>query len=271
MEKKSNRQVGFKSGKLQVVIKTDVSTVDGPAETKETSNGGQSRQRKPSTNGNVTSTTDNVDHIKLTNGSHRVEKDCEITRHNQIQYIRDVNADIQLSQNERKKEMETARKGNKKAISNVSRANSKTILEDKDSKSRDENTSDGDGAKSKISDMVNEIEIMPEKIVPEKKVESLEKSTAYQVSTNGKSHTYSIEVVEHLFHSKESWFYIDPSGKLQGPFTTTQMLRWYDKGYFHDKFLPLFGTDDSEPPPWNVFKSFSSQLLASKTQLVGKK
>lgn len=34
--------------------------------------------------------------------------------------------------------------------------------------------------------------------------------------------------------STDSWYYRDPQGKVQGPFTATEMLEWYRAGYFDD-------------------------------------
>lgn len=37
--------------------------------------------------------------------------------------------------------------------------------------------------------------------------------------------TSSVELYEH-------WFYQDPQGKLQGPFTAQEMAEWFSAGYF---------------------------------------
>ncbi|GBG69424.1 hypothetical protein CBR_g4118 [Chara braunii] len=39
---------------------------------------------------------------------------------------------------------------------------------------------------------------------------------------------------EKLFKATEEWFYIDPSGSLQGPFNGERMYKWWKRGYFTD-------------------------------------
>lgn len=38
------------------------------------------------------------------------------------------------------------------------------------------------------------------------------------------------------------WWYIDPSGTVQGPFPANNMITWYQEGYLHDLSLPICGT-----------------------------
>jgi hypothetical protein len=37
------------------------------------------------------------------------------------------------------------------------------------------------------------------------------------------------------------WYYKDPNGRVQGPFTQHQMAEWYDFGYFQDDLEIAFG------------------------------
>lgn len=37
------------------------------------------------------------------------------------------------------------------------------------------------------------------------------------------------------------WYYKDPTGLIQGPFTQNQMSQWYDLGYFQDELEIAFG------------------------------
>lgn len=44
----------------------------------------------------------------------------------------------------------------------------------------------------------------------------------------------SDEVLADKTKEIDRWFYLDPQGKVQGPFTATEMLEWYRAGYFDE-------------------------------------
>lgn len=47
-------------------------------------------------------------------------------------------------------------------------------------------------------------------------------------------HPSADEVLADKTKEIDRWFYLDPQGKVQGPFTATEMLEWYRAGYFDE-------------------------------------
>lgn len=58
------------------------------------------------------------------------------------------------------------------------------------------------------------------------------------------------------------WFYRDPHGQIQGPFSDDQMMNWYEKDYFPDS-LPLRRAQDSVYYSLSVWKSRSLPFSGS--------
>uniref|UniRef100_UPI00215A0D3D GRB10-interacting GYF protein 1 n=1 Tax=Homo sapiens TaxID=9606 RepID=UPI00215A0D3D len=50
------------------------------------------------------------------------------------------------------------------------------------------------------------------------------------------------------------WFYKDPQGEIQGPFTTQEMAEWFQAGYFSMSLLVKRGCDEGFQPLGEVIK-----------------
>uniref|UniRef100_A0AAR2LDY0 GYF domain-containing protein n=1 Tax=Pygocentrus nattereri TaxID=42514 RepID=A0AAR2LDY0_PYGNA len=54
--------------------------------------------------------------------------------------------------------------------------------------------------------------------------------------------------------SAMKWFYKDPQGEIQGPFTTVEMCEWFQAGYFSMSLLVKRGCDEGFQPLGDVIK-----------------
>ncbi|KAK7120440.1 hypothetical protein R3I94_020438 [Phoxinus phoxinus] len=78
------------------------------------------------------------------------------------------------------------------------------------------------------------------------------------------SHTHSHSTSHTLPHSASAlplshesamkWFYKDPQGEIQGPFTTVEMCEWFQAGYFAMNLLVKRGCDEGFQPLGEVIK-----------------
>ncbi|XP_077098932.1 GRB10-interacting GYF protein 1 isoform X3 [Siphateles boraxobius] len=78
------------------------------------------------------------------------------------------------------------------------------------------------------------------------------------------SHTHSHSTPHTLPHSASAlplshesamkWFYKDPQGEIQGPFTTVEMCEWFQAGYFAMNLLVKRGCDEGFQPLGEVIK-----------------
>uniref|UniRef100_A0A8C1K4U8 GRB10 interacting GYF protein 1b n=1 Tax=Cyprinus carpio TaxID=7962 RepID=A0A8C1K4U8_CYPCA len=89
--------------------------------------------------------------------------------------------------------------------------------------------------------------------------------TAAHTLTHPNSHTHSHSTPHTLPHSSASalplshesamkWFYKDPQGEIQGPFTTVEMCEWFQAGYFTMNLLVKRGCDEGFQPLGEVIK-----------------
>ncbi|CAM4730174.1 unnamed protein product [Leuciscus chuanchicus] len=78
------------------------------------------------------------------------------------------------------------------------------------------------------------------------------------------SHSHSHSTPHTLPHSASAlplshesamkWFYKDPQGEIQGPFTTVEMCEWFQAGYFAMNLLVKRGCDEGFQPLGEVIK-----------------
>ncbi|OTF70278.1 GYF domain-containing protein, partial [Euroglyphus maynei] len=74
------------------------------------------------------------------------------------------------------------------------------------------------------------------------------------------------------------WFYCDPQGQTQGPFTSQEMFEWYNGGYFNPDLLVKRATDNKFTKlgeliqalggrcPFNIIPSTSSSVSVERQQ-----
>ncbi|XP_030648500.1 GRB10-interacting GYF protein 1 isoform X2 [Chanos chanos] len=70
--------------------------------------------------------------------------------------------------------------------------------------------------------------------------------------THTLSHSASALPLSH--ESAMKWFYKDPQGEIQGPFTTVEMCEWFQAGYFTMSLLVKRGCDEGFQPLGDVIK-----------------
>ncbi|TRY99557.1 hypothetical protein DNTS_005752 [Danionella cerebrum] len=88
--------------------------------------------------------------------------------------------------------------------------------------------------------------------------------TAARTHTHPNTHTLSHSSTHTLPHSASAlplshesamkWFYKDPQGEIQGPFTTVEMCEWFQAGYFAMSLLVKRGCDEGFQPLGEVIK-----------------
>jgi len=52
---------------------------------------------------------------------------------------------------------------------------------------------------------------------------------------------------------KRKWKYVDPAGKVHGPFATAEMLQWYKAGYLSQNLMLSFGDTNGFSPLCKLF------------------
>ncbi|XP_018607061.2 GRB10-interacting GYF protein 1-like isoform X1 [Scleropages formosus] len=91
----------------------------------------------------------------------------------------------------------------------------------------------------------------------EKMVASLQDSTLEEENnfTNSLHETCNTAAALPLSHEAAmKWFYKDPQGEIQGPFTTLEMSEWFQAGYFSMTLLVKRGCDEGFQPLGDVIK-----------------
>ncbi|XP_062869751.1 GRB10-interacting GYF protein 1 isoform X2 [Trichomycterus rosablanca] len=71
-------------------------------------------------------------------------------------------------------------------------------------------------------------------------------------NTHTPSHSASALPLTH--ESAMKWFYKDPQGEIQGPFTPVEMCEWFQAGYFNMTLLVKRGCDEGFQPLGEVIK-----------------
>lgn len=94
----------------------------------------------------------------------------------------------------------------------------------------------------------------------EKLVASLQDSSLEEeqftaaMQTQGLRHTAAATALPLSHGAARKWFYKDPQGEIQGPFTTQEMAEWFQAGYFSMSLLVKRGCDEGFQPLGEVIK-----------------
>lgn len=86
----------------------------------------------------------------------------------------------------------------------------------------------------------------------EKLVASLQDSSLEEDGFSSRSHSAAALPLSHEAAMK--WFYKDPQGEIQGPFSTQEMAEWCQAGYFTMSLLVKRGCDEGFQPLGEVIK-----------------
>jgi PERQ amino acid-rich with GYF domain-containing protein len=94
----------------------------------------------------------------------------------------------------------------------------------------------------------------------EKLVASLQDSSLEEeqftaaMQTQGLRHSSAATALPLSHGAARKWFYKDPQGEIQGPFTTQEMAEWFQAGYFSMSLLVKRGCDEGFQPLGEVIK-----------------
>ncbi|ELW56475.1 PERQ amino acid-rich with GYF domain-containing protein 1 [Tupaia chinensis] len=94
----------------------------------------------------------------------------------------------------------------------------------------------------------------------EKLVASLQDSSLEEeqftaaMQTQGLRHSAAATALPLSHGAARKWFYKDPQGEIQGPFTTQEMAEWFQAGYFSMSLLVKRGCDEGFQPLGEVIK-----------------
>lgn len=94
----------------------------------------------------------------------------------------------------------------------------------------------------------------------EKLVASLQDSSLEEeqftatMQTQGLRHSTAATALPLSHGAARKWFYKDPQGEIQGPFTTQEMAEWFQAGYFSMSLLVKRGCDEGFQPLGEVIK-----------------
>nr|XP_012614767.1 PERQ amino acid-rich with GYF domain-containing protein 1 isoform X5 [Microcebus murinus] len=94
----------------------------------------------------------------------------------------------------------------------------------------------------------------------EKLVASLQDSSLEEeqftaaMQTQGLRHSAVATALPLSHGAARKWFYKDPQGEIQGPFTTQEMAEWFQAGYFSMSLLVKRGCDEGFQPLGEVIK-----------------
>lgn len=94
----------------------------------------------------------------------------------------------------------------------------------------------------------------------EKLVASLQDSSLEEeqftaaMQTQGLRHSTAATALPLSHGAARKWFYKDPQGEIQGPFTTQVMAEWFQAGYFSMSLLVKRGCDEGFQPLGEVIK-----------------
>ncbi|XP_073071232.1 GRB10-interacting GYF protein 1 isoform X2 [Manis javanica] len=94
----------------------------------------------------------------------------------------------------------------------------------------------------------------------EKLVASLQDSSLEEeqftaaIQAQGLRHCAAVTALPLSHGAARKWFYKDPQGEIQGPFTTQEMAEWFQAGYFSMSLLVKRGCDEGFQPLGEVIK-----------------
>ncbi|KAB0398193.1 hypothetical protein E2I00_014891 [Balaenoptera physalus] len=94
----------------------------------------------------------------------------------------------------------------------------------------------------------------------EKLVASLQDSSLEEeqftaaIQAQGLRHSAAATALPLSHGAARKWFYKDPQGEIQGPFTTQEMAEWFQAGYFSMALLVKRGCDEGFQPLGEVIK-----------------
>ncbi|KAI4899453.1 hypothetical protein NFI96_022223 [Prochilodus magdalenae] len=123
------------------------------------------------------------------------------------------------------------------------------------------------GGDTEEEDGMKHLQQEAEKMVASLQDTSLEEecfTQALQESHSAAAHSHSHPAAHPLSHSASAlalnhesamkWFYKDPQGEIQGPFTPVEMCEWFQAGYFTMTLLVKRGCDEGFQPLGDVIK-----------------
>lgn len=93
-----------------------------------------------------------------------------------------------------------------------------------------------------------------EKLVASLQDSSLEEEQFTAMHTQGLRHPTAATALPLSHGAARKWFYKDPQGEIQGPFTTQEMAEWFQAGYFSMSLLVKRGCDEGFQPLGEVIK-----------------
>uniref|UniRef100_A0A672KHH3 GRB10 interacting GYF protein 1 n=1 Tax=Sinocyclocheilus grahami TaxID=75366 RepID=A0A672KHH3_SINGR len=109
------------------------------------------------------------------------------------------------------------------------------------------------GGDTEEEDGMKHLQQEAEKMVASLQDTSLEEECFTQALQE--SHITAAHTALPLSHeSAMKWFYKDPQGEIQGPFTTVEMCEWFQAGYFSMNLLVKRGCDEGFQPLGEVIK-----------------
>ncbi|XP_077971199.1 GRB10-interacting GYF protein 2-like isoform X2 [Styela clava] len=92
---------------------------------------------------------------------------------------------------------------------------------------------------------------------------SIGQSPAHQPLPIGHSNKKSSSPIEQLQQLASTWFYKDPQGDIQGPFSSTQMMEWFNAGYFTMVLLIKRACDTEFVPLGELIKTLGQVPFTS--------
>ncbi|XP_058536324.1 GRB10-interacting GYF protein 1 isoform X3 [Ochotona princeps] len=94
-----------------------------------------------------------------------------------------------------------------------------------------------------------------EKLVASLQDSSLEEEQfTVAMQAQGLRHSAAATALPLSHGAARKWFYKDPQGEIQGPFTTQEMAEWFQAGYFSMSLLVKRGCDEGFQPLGEVIK-----------------
>ncbi|XP_051061237.1 GRB10-interacting GYF protein 1 isoform X4 [Phodopus roborovskii] len=102
---------------------------------------------------------------------------------------------------------------------------------------------------------LNHLQQEAEKLVASLQDSSLEEEQfTAAMQTQGLRHSTAATALPLSHGAARKWFYKDPQGEIQGPFTTQEMAEWFQAGYFSMSLLVKRGCDEGFQPLGEVIK-----------------
>uniref|UniRef100_A0A8B9GQ27 GRB10 interacting GYF protein 1b n=1 Tax=Astyanax mexicanus TaxID=7994 RepID=A0A8B9GQ27_ASTMX len=115
------------------------------------------------------------------------------------------------------------------------------------------------GGDAEEEDGMKHLQQEAEKMVASLQDTSLEEECFTQAlqeshSAAAHNHTHSAAALVLTHESAMKWFYKDPQGEIQGPFSPVEMCEWFQAGYFTMTLLVKRGCDEGFQPLGDVIK-----------------